>query len=197
MRIAAILACVMLLPSASHADCHGFINGAQARDCETVKSLIGCGIQQRDAVDLVSNRPLTEVYIARIIAKCAVASANTAATLAAPNDRNSRVFSMGYHAGVLRWSQEHCNGFVAAGHIQVLHNVRALDPSMFDAASAVGYKESAELAVQHALKASDASDAGRLGNNIVCAVTEQGYGPHGAVWIGAWIPPRDRPTTAK
>jgi hypothetical protein len=203
MRIAAILACVMLLPTASHADCRGFFNGAQARDCETVKSLMGCGIRQRDALDLVSNRPLTEVYIARIIAKCAVASANTAATPAAPNapppadanDRNSRVFSMGHHAGVLRWSQEHCNGFVAAGHIEVLHNVRALDPSMFDAASAVGYKESAELAVQH--EASDASDAGRLGNNIACAVTEQDYGPHGAVWIGAWIPPQDRPTTAK
>jgi hypothetical protein len=104
---------------------------------------------------------------------------------------------MGYHAGVLRWSQDHCNGFVTAGHIQVLHNIRALDPSKFDAASAVGYKESAELAVQHALEASDASDAGRLGNNIVCAVTEQGYGPHGALWIGAWIPPQDRPTTAK
>ena len=204
MRIAAILACVMLLPSASRADCHGFFNGAQARDCETVKSLIGCGIQQRDALDLVSNRPLTEVYIARIIAKCAVAGANTAATLAAPNpplvdanDRNSRVFSMGHHAGVLRWSQEHCNGFVAAGHIQVLHNVRALDPSMFDATSAVGYKESAELAVQHALEASDSSDAERLGNDIVCAVTEQGYGPNGAVWVGAWIPPQDRSTTAK
>ena len=68
---------------------------------------------------------------------------------------------------------------------------------MFDAASAVGYKESAELAVQHALEASDASDAERLGNDIVCAVTEQGYGPNGAVWVGAWIPPRDRPTTAK
>ena len=90
-----------------------------------------------------------------------------------------------------------CNGFVAAGHIQVLHNIRALDPSKFDAASAVGDKESAELAVQHALEALDASDAGRLGNNIVCAVTEQGYGPHGALWIGAWIPPQDRPTTAK
>jgi len=206
MRIAAILACVMLLPSASHADadCHGFFNGAQARDCETVKSLMGCGIQKRVAVDLVSNRPLTEVYIARIIAKCAVASANTAGTLAAPNappvdanDRNSRVFSMGHHAGVLRWSQEHCNGFVAAGYIQVLHNVRALDPSMFDAASAVGYKDSAEMAVQHALEASDASDAGRLGNNIVCAVTEQRYGPHGALWMGVWIPPHDQPTTAK
>ena len=204
MRIAAILACVVLLPSASHADCHGFFNGAQARDCETVKSLMVCGVQQRDAVDLVSNRPSTEVYIARIIAKCALASANAAATLAAPNappvdanDWNSRVFSMGYHAGVLRWSQDHCNGFVAAGRIQILHNVRALDPLKFDAASAVGYKESVELAVQHSLEAPDASDAGRWGNNIVCAVTEQRYGPHGALWMGVWIPPHDQPTTAK
>jgi hypothetical protein len=95
MRIAAILACVVLLPSASHADyCHGFFNGAQASDCETVKSLMGCRVQRRDAVALVSNRPSSEVHIARIIAKCAVAGANTAATLAAPNappvDANDR-----------------------------------------------------------------------------------------------------------
>jgi hypothetical protein len=204
MRIAAILACVVLLPSAGYADCHGFFNGAQARDCETIKSLMGCGVQRRDAVALLANRPSTEVYIVQLIAKCAMASANAAATRAAPNappvdshDRGSRVFSMGYHAGVLRWSQDHCNGLVAAAQIQILHNVRALDPSRFDAASALGYKESVELAVQHALEAPDASDARRWGNNIVCAITEQGYGPHGALWIGAWIPPQDQPTTAK
>jgi hypothetical protein len=86
---------------------------------------------------------------------------------------------------------------VAAAHIQILHNVRALDGSKFDAASALGYKKSVELSVQHALEAPDASDARRWGNNIVCAVAEQSYGPHGALWIGAWIPPQDRPTTPK
>jgi hypothetical protein len=201
MRIAAILTCIVLLPSAAHSDCQGFFNGAQARDCETVKSLMGCGVQRRDAIGLVANLPSTEVHIVQLIAKCAMASANAAATRAAPNappaDAHDWVFSKGYHAGVLRWSQDHCDGLVAAAYIQILHNVRALDRSKFDAASALGYKESVELAVQHALEAPDASDAKRWGNNIVCAVTEQSYGPHGTLWIGAWIPPQDRPTTAK
>jgi hypothetical protein len=203
MRIAAILACVVLLPSAGRADCQGFFNGAQARDCEIMKSLMGCGVERRDAVALLADRPSTEVYIVQLIAKCAMAR-NAAATRAAPNapsvdshDWGNRVFSMGYNAGVLRWSQEHCNGLVAPAYIQILHNVRDIDPSKFDAASALGYKESVELAVEHALKAPDASDARRWGDNIVCAVTDQGYGPQGERWIGAWIPPRDRPTAAK
>jgi hypothetical protein len=188
MRIAAVLACVVLLPSVGHADCQGFFNGAQARDCEIMKSLMGCGIQRRDAVALLADRPSTEVYIVQLIAKCARASANAAATRAAPNappvdshDWDNRVFSMGYNAGVLRWSQDHCNGLVAAAQIQILHNVRDLDLSKFDAASALGYKESVEFSVQHALEAPDPSDARRWGDNIMCAVTEQDYGPHGAV----------------
>ena len=204
IRIAAILVCVVLLPSSGHADCLGFFNSLQTRDCETVKALIGCGVELRDAVTMVANRRSTEVYIVQIIAKCAVARANAAARPAAPNappvdahDWNSRVFSFGYHAGVLRWSQDHCNGSVRAGHIQILHNVRDLDPSKFDAASALGYKESVELAAQYALEAPDANDAERSGSNLVCAVTEQLYGPHGARWIGAWIPPQDRPTAVK
>jgi hypothetical protein len=45
---------------------------AYRRDCETVRSLISCGIQQRDAVAMVVNRRTMDGYIGQIIAKCVV-----------------------------------------------------------------------------------------------------------------------------
>jgi hypothetical protein len=69
-----------------------------------------CGVEPRDAVALVANRPSTEAYTVQLIAKCVMANASQ--PRAAPNappvdshDWDSRVFSMDYHAGVLRWSR--------------------------------------------------------------------------------------------
>jgi len=41
-------------------------------DCQTVKALIDCGLQQRDAVAMVANRSTMNGYIGQIIAKCAM-----------------------------------------------------------------------------------------------------------------------------
>jgi hypothetical protein len=51
------------------------LDGAHANDCQTVKALMDCGVQQANAVALVINRRSTEGYIAQIIARCAVARA--------------------------------------------------------------------------------------------------------------------------
>jgi hypothetical protein len=58
------------------------VDGDHARDCQTVKALINCGIQQGDAVAMVTNRQAMDGYIAQIIAKCAVNRAHTATTSA-------------------------------------------------------------------------------------------------------------------
>jgi hypothetical protein len=81
-------------------------------------------------------------------------------------------------------------------HIQRLQIERAVDVAVFDAAADRASAETVELAVKTALKFSG-DDAARLGNNVLCHVTEQGYGPHGLLWRGAWIPPDGGQTTAK
>ena len=96
---AAIVLAVAVLPSAGNADdCYGLaaptfadhlqeseraklgfapkdLDGAHARDCQTVKALIDCGMQQRDAVAIVVDRHAKEGYMADLIAKCSAATA--------------------------------------------------------------------------------------------------------------------------
>jgi hypothetical protein len=73
-----------------------------------------------------------------------------------------------------------------------LEKERELDPPTFDEAAALAYKDSIEIAAQHPEKGpADANDASRWGNNFVCSVVQQGYGPQGVIWAGAWIRPGD------
>jgi hypothetical protein len=96
----------LAIPSTGQSDCYGLrepnaleqmgenirangtvprdLRGAYARNCVTIRSLIDCGMQQRDAVAMVVNRQAMEGYIANFIAKCAVARANTTAAPPAP-----------------------------------------------------------------------------------------------------------------
>jgi hypothetical protein len=81
MRISAVvILCVAGLPSPGHADCYGLHEpnaheqrAAYARDCEIIRSLIGCGMQQRDAVAIVVDRHAMDGYMAQLIAHCATA----------------------------------------------------------------------------------------------------------------------------
>jgi hypothetical protein len=87
MRIAAVvILCVLDLPSPGHADCYGLHEpsaleqrDAYARDCETIRSLISCGIKERDAVAIVVDRRAMAGYMADLIAKCAAAGAKATA----------------------------------------------------------------------------------------------------------------------
>ena len=86
MRIAAVvILCVVDLPSPGYADCYGLHEpsafeqrGAYARDCETIRSLINCGMQQRDAVAIVVDRHAMQGYMAQLIAQCATANEKAA-----------------------------------------------------------------------------------------------------------------------
>ena len=86
MRIAAVvILCVVGLPSIGHADCYGLHEpnaleqrDAYARDCETIRSLINCGMQQRDAVAIVVDRHAMQGYMAQLIAQCATANEKAA-----------------------------------------------------------------------------------------------------------------------
>jgi hypothetical protein len=81
MRIpAVVILCVLDLPSSGHADCYGLHepkaleqSRTYARDCETIRSLISCGIKERDAVAIVVDRHAMEGYMARLIAQCEAA----------------------------------------------------------------------------------------------------------------------------
>jgi hypothetical protein len=83
MRIAAVvILCIVGLPSTGHADCYGLHEpnaleqrDAYARDCETIRSLINCGMQQRDAVAIVVDRRAMAGYMAQLIAQCATGNA--------------------------------------------------------------------------------------------------------------------------
>ena len=85
MRIAAVvILCVVDLPSPGYADCYGLHEpsafeqrGAYARDCETIRSLISCGLQQRDAVAIVVDRHAIEGYMEQLVAQCTTARAKT------------------------------------------------------------------------------------------------------------------------
>ena len=85
MRIAAVVIfCVLGLPSPGDADCYGLHepkaleqHGAYARDCETIRSLINCGMQHRDAVAIVVDRHAMEGYMEQLVAQCTTARAKT------------------------------------------------------------------------------------------------------------------------
>ena len=85
MRIAAVvILCVVDLPSPGYADCYGLHEpsaleqrGAYARDCETIRSLISCGLQQRDAIAIVVDRHAMEGYMEQLVAQCTTARAKT------------------------------------------------------------------------------------------------------------------------
>src|SRR6516225_8209852 len=68
MRIAAVvILCIVGLPSTGHADCYGLHEpnaleqrDAYARDCETIRSLINCGMQQLIAQCATGNAKATK-----------------------------------------------------------------------------------------------------------------------------------------
>jgi hypothetical protein len=87
MRIAAVMILSVLdLPWPARADCYGLHEpnvleqrDAYARDCETIRSLISCGIKERDAVAIVLDRRAMEGYMAQFIARCATPSTKATA----------------------------------------------------------------------------------------------------------------------
>jgi hypothetical protein len=140
---------------------------------------------------------MLDTAITRLIAAASIACAWSAQVSAQPH--NSPAYSAGYAAGALRWAADHCNGSISAAHAKQLQIERTRDPATFDKASTSAYAETVELVAKSSLEFSGAgpSESARLGKNVACQVTEWSYGPHGVLWVGAWIPPAGRPTTAK
>ena len=75
--------------------------------------------------------------------------------------------------------------------------LEVVDPTTGEPVAGCTYKQTTDRAIKHALQAPEVRESGWWGTNVVCLVTEQGYGPRGVLWIGAWLPPHDRLTTAK
>ena len=80
--IEAVITGLAIIPSAGYADCYGLHEpneleqrAAYVRDCETIRSLISCGVQQADAVAIVVDRRAMEGYMDQFIASCATARA--------------------------------------------------------------------------------------------------------------------------
>jgi len=121
MRIATVvILCVAGLSSPGGAGCYGLHEpnaheqrGAYARDCEIIRSLISCGMQQRDAVAIVVDRHAMDGYMAQLIAHCATARTTVSAAPKQParwlaemnKTRNSRT---GIEDGLL-----YCHNIVA------------------------------------------------------------------------------------
>jgi hypothetical protein len=92
MRIAAVVILSVLdLPSPARADCYGLHEpnaleqrGAYARDCETIRSLLSCGIKERDAVAIVLDRRAMDGYMAQLIAHCETARTKATAVRKQP-----------------------------------------------------------------------------------------------------------------
>jgi hypothetical protein len=113
------------------------------------------------------------------------------------SETERRAFVSGTHAGILWWARDHCIGSISEPHAQRLSIERGLDPTAFDLAARTSYGEMINLASETALKAPSSYGSGFFGNNVVCQVQEEQYGPHGTIWMGAWLPPNGQRTTAK